>query len=205
MARHQTLEPMMTPKSIAMALAAAAAIGSAQAQPATPAQRAGVPADPSFGTMHFRSNVGSFKMIDGQGRVTIDFQGTMLISRHEGPAPTIEGNLRVEYDNRDRGKRVLFGTGRVTLVGKWRAVQVFGRGLGAVWFGRGVVRLSGEFDRNLETGWYWYDDPADRNPWPSQGTADFYLPPLRPGGNVTPRARDEVRPQTPPANPPRSR
>lgn len=182
----------MTLLRCALSVAALSVAAAVFAQPATPAQRAGVPAGEFF-TMHFQSRVGSFKMLDGQGRVEIQFTGTLLLNNYEGTAPQVSGDLRVEYDNPQRKRRVYFGVGRIVLTGKWRGVQVFGRNLKAVWFGRGVVRLSGEFDRNLETGWYWYDNPAERMPWPSQGVQDVQLPPFRPNPTATPRARDEVR------------
>jgi len=183
----------MTLSRITLALTAVLAAAVSFSQPATPAQRAGVPANPGFGTMHYQTKVGSFKMLDAQGRVEIDFTGTLLLSRYEGLPAAVSGDIRVEYDNKDRQKVVYFGSGRIVLNGKWRGAQIFGRNLRAVWFGAGVVRLSGEFDRNLETGWYWYDDPADRGPWPSQGVADFHLPPFRLATPAKPRARDEVK------------
>lgn len=160
----------------------------ALAQPANDAQRGGL-ADPNYGTLHLQSNLGSFKMLNGKGRVTINFTGTLLLSGIEGGAPVLSGNLKKEYENPERKRTVLTGTGSVTVQGSWRGIQWFGRNMTAVFYGSGVTRLDGEFDRNLETGWYWYDDPADRTPWPSEATMDVLNPAPRrtPGTGEAPR------------------
>ena len=151
-----------------------AAIG--HAQPATPAQRAGVVVDPKdkLATLHFQTNIGSFKMMDGYGRVEISFTGTMLISQLEGPEPQVSGDLQLQYN--DKGRRVYFGRGSIVFRGSWRGVQWFGRNMKGVWFGRGAMRLAGEFDKNLYTGEYWYDDPKQKKPWFAQGTFTIQLP-----------------------------
>ncbi|HRK22271.1 MAG TPA: hypothetical protein PLX06_10695 [Fimbriimonadaceae bacterium] len=119
--------------------------------------------DPSIGTMHLTTKIGSFKLLDGTGRVEVSFTGTMLISQLKGTiVPT--GNLKKEYEARDRV--VYHGTGKVVIEGDFRGIQWFGTNMTGVWTGRGVARITGEFDQNLETGYYWYGkDPNRKIPW----------------------------------------
>jgi hypothetical protein len=60
-------------------------------------------------------------------------------------------------------------------------VQWFGRDLDAVWYGEGMARLVGEFDEDLKTGFYWYDDPKIKFPWFPTAVTEIYLPPKQPG------------------------
>ncbi len=143
------------------------------AQPATPEQRAGVEPNPGFGTMHLQTNLGSFKLVDGKGRAEFTFTGTVLLSQVKGQA-SVTGDVRKEYDA--RGRQVYSGTGKVVVVGSWRGIQWFGRNMKGFWYGAGVARVGGEFDRNLKTGELWYDDPKTVMAWPAQGTGDFILP-----------------------------
>jgi hypothetical protein len=178
--------------STLFSLAALSLAASTLAQPATSEQRAGVPNDPSFRTLHLRTNLGSFKLIDGHGRVEISFTGTVLIVNLQG-THTTSGDLTLQFN--DRGRRAYFGTGRIVVTGQWRGIQCFGRRLSATWFGRGVAHVSGDFDRNLETGWYWFDDPARREAFPSAGIRTVLLPDQGAAVHeVVPRAR---RPATP--------
>jgi hypothetical protein len=120
----------------------------------------------------FETNVGSFKILPrGQtipsGQLTMAFTGSVLISEMKGTI-TPEGNVRREYNNKQRGKEVWFGTGKLTLNGNFRAVQWFGRNLKAKFNGNGFIRLYGEFDKNLDTGYYWFK-PTDKKYWGNYG------------------------------------
>lgn len=173
-----------------LALAFGAAFASAQ--PATPEQRAGVPGGlGALATLHLQTNVGSFRLIDGLGRVEISFSGSILFNQVKGfdggKGLKMEGNLRKEYEGNDR--LLLSGTGRVVVTGRWRGIQWFGTNMRAVWYGRGMARISGEFDRNLETGWYWYDNPKVRNQWMAGGSFTVLLPEWNAAPTPVPRAR----------------
>ncbi|MBS1721960.1 MAG: hypothetical protein JSS66_03015 [Armatimonadetes bacterium] len=161
----------MSQKFLAILLASSMT-ASAFAQAATEAQKAGV-GPGNHGTMHFRTKLGSFKVINGEGRVEFTFTGTVLVSNLDGKLE-VTGNVRKEYEAH---KRVIYtGTGRCVVTGKWRAVQWFGRDMSAVWFGSGVIRLSGEFDRDQKTGEYWYEDPSQVDFWPGNNTIDAVNP-----------------------------
>ena len=120
----------------------------------------------------FETNVGSFKILPrGQtlpsGKLTMNFTGSVLVSEMKGSIVP-EGNVRREYYNEERGKQVWFGSGKLTIDGNFRAVQWFGRNLKAHYFGNGYIRLYGEFDKNLDTGYYWFD-AKDKKFWGNFG------------------------------------
>lgn len=143
--------------------------------------------------MHMQSNLGSFKIIPATddrgnpdaGRLEFSFTGTVLISKLDGKATVSEG-VRKEFDDLDRV--VFHGTGSIVIDGKWRAVQWFGGDMEAVWYGRGIARMVGEFDRNLETGNYWFDDPVSKQSWMTQ-IREIHLPQRQFGSNVVPKDR----------------
>lgn len=163
---------MRSPRALLAVLGFASA-ALASAQPATPEQRAGVQPDPNFATLHLTTKLGSFKLLDGVGRVEISFTGSLLLSKIDGRVLT-SGKLRKEFESKDRV--VYSGTGKVVVTGRWRGIQWFGRDMNAVWFGAGQARLAGEFDKNLETGKYWYDDPEQKFDWMASGTTTIGLP-----------------------------
>ena len=140
------------------------------------------------GILHFVSNLGSFRTIDGSGRMEFEFKGTVLVGRLEGKA-TPTGTLRLEYDK--NGRQIYTGSGRLVIEGKWRAVQWFGSNMRGVWWGKGAMRLVGDFDKKLQTGDYWYDRPDERASWPANGTTTLWLP--KPGygadADVVPKER----------------
>jgi hypothetical protein len=142
-------------------------------QPATPEQRTGVPTKDGYGTLHLETKLGSFKLLDGTGRVEISFTGSILLHKVDGQVE-VSGKLRKEYEGHDR--KVYFGTGKIIVVGKWRGIQWFGKDMNAVWYGAGAARLAGEFDKDLNTGKYWYDDPKKANDWLAAGTFTVPLP-----------------------------
>lgn len=175
---------------LTIVLAAWVAAAMAFGQPATAEQRGSWPLEPGkYATMHLVTKLGSFKMMNAEGRATIRFTGTLMINNYQGKPLVVQGNLRREYNENNR--QIYFGTGTIVLDGKWRGAQWFGRDMRAVWYGKGEVRVSGEFDENLETGWAWYDDPSKRQAWFAQGTFTLFLPaPINtPGTGVVPRER----------------
>jgi hypothetical protein len=142
---------------------------SAFAQPATPAQMAGVKDyGKPMGTLHLQSNLGSFRLIDGLGRLEMRFTGTVLVSGLTDGKVTPGGSVKLEHKS---GTRELYhGTGTIVVTGKWRAIQWFGTGMRAVWYGHGLARITGEFDRNLDIGRYWYNDPTQKFYWFAQSS-----------------------------------
>jgi hypothetical protein len=122
--------------------------------------------------MFFQTNLGSFKLLNGEGRVEFSFSGTVLLSHVEGKIEP-RGNLRQEFN--DRNRRAYFGTGTIVVEGKFRAIQWFGSNMKGQWHGRGIARLIGEYDKNLETGYYWYASSGDKRPWYNVAT-EFVLP-----------------------------
>ncbi|MGE0001798.1 MAG: hypothetical protein AB7F50_01825 [Fimbriimonadaceae bacterium] len=149
-------------------------------QPATPTQMAGVKQDPNFGVLHMQTNLGSFRLIDGRGRVEFTFQGTVLISQLNGTWK-LDGAARKEYE--DKGRLILNGRGKMTITGEWRAVQWFGTNMQGVWYGFGTARLQGEFDRNLNTGTYWFEDQTDVRYWLANNVLDVTVPTRKMGTN----------------------
>lgn len=147
-----------------------------------------------YGTMHMQSNLGSFKIIPATddrgnpdaGRLEFSFTGTVLISKLVGKA-TVSDGVRKEFD--DMNRVVYHGTGSIIIEGNWRAVQWFGGDMEAVWYGRGIARMVGEFDRNLEVGSYWFDDPVAKRSWLTH-IREVTLPQRQFGGSVTPLDRD---------------
>ncbi len=79
------------------------------------------------------------------------------------------GNIRRELVDAKRNKQVYHGTGTMTIDGPVKAVQFFGRNVKARYFGTGIFRLYGEFDKKLETGFYQYDGSPERRPWGTGG------------------------------------
>lgn len=159
---------------ISLAVGALAVATYLVAQPATPAQKAGFEGREKFGTMHLQSNLGSYRSIDGEGRLETTFKGTLLVSKLDGKMNIVSGKLRKEYEGLDR---VVY-TGQATVVfsGKWRAIQWFGSDMRTVWYGSGFMRISGEFDKNMKTGDYWYENPAEKLPFPSSSVFTLTLP-----------------------------
>lgn len=156
-----------------LTLAAVLFSASAFAQPATAAQRAGVTPKADYGTLHLEAPIGAFRLIDGEGRVEMTFRGSVLLSGLQGkvvPGPGVKKEVT-------RGDReVYFGEGRIVVTGKWRAVQWFGGNMKGVWYGRGLARITGEFDRNLNPGRYWYDDPGKKFYWYPNSAITVTLP-----------------------------
>jgi hypothetical protein len=128
---------------------------------------------PKIGTdeILFTTSVGSFKILGSDaapatGQMVLNINGTVLVSGLEGTVRT-EG-LSKEFENKEFGKEAYFGTGKLIVNGKVRSIQAFGRKINGTFKGSGLVRLYGEFDKNLETGWVNYKG-AEREPWGTSG------------------------------------
>jgi hypothetical protein len=142
-----------------------------------------------YGTMHFETKVGSFKILGvarepAEGHIEITFTGTVLVNGT--PKITPSGNLKREYYREDRQQQAYHGTGKLVVDGKFWGIQWFGRDMKADWNGFGVVRLYGEFDKNLQTGKFWYGSaPDEKLDW---GTTGQTVP------NPRPKEQEPIRP-----------
>ncbi|HEY0867066.1 MAG TPA: hypothetical protein VGE01_06805 [Fimbriimonas sp.] len=158
----------------------------------SPAAVSKVPSRANYGVMYFNTNVGSFKILGpgddkAEGVVSFACNGSVLISGLEG---TVQTNLRKEIDNKDLNKQVYFGRGNITISGKYSAIQFFGRDLRAAWNGAGIIRLFGEFDKDLNTGEYWYGGAPSKRYWSSGGMTLTNPEGQRGPGSTSPRVRD---------------
>ncbi len=119
--------------------------------------------------LNFETAIGSFKMIKGKGTASFSFEGTVLLIDVVGDVK-MEGQLKKEFDDPKLKRKCYFGKGKITVVGSWRGIQWFGGQMKGFIKGESIVRIAGEFDKNLDTGFYWYGtDVAKRNPWYSTG------------------------------------
>ncbi|MEQ1821556.1 MAG: hypothetical protein ABL949_03515 [Fimbriimonadaceae bacterium] len=160
---------MSTISAIVFAIAQAG--GKPQATPAaTPKADVLRPTDD---TMYLETTLGSFKVLNGRGKFSFTFKGTVLVSGLDGNV-TVTGNVKKEYDR--EGRVAYFGAGGMELVGTWRGLQWFGENMKATFTGEGAVRLFGEFDKDLNTGFYWYKSLPAKNIWYTSGI-ETKLPP----------------------------
>ena len=148
---------------------------------------------PKYGTLNLFCNLGSFKMLPkvdlAEGRVEIAFSGTLLLSGFVG-TKEITGDVGREYVA--NGRELYYGTGKAVLTGKFRGIQWFGKNLSGTWVGDGVCRLFGEFDANLSTGKFWYDDPTMKRNWGTFGV-QAEIPERKVYGQGTPVQRDKLK------------
>ncbi len=172
--------------SIAFGVLAFTNVSYAQAGKATPQpmpkQEKPVPstAKPTYADFNLATSVGSFKMLEynddaqPEGHFEFTFTGTVLVDtteafKHNRNLTTqvkVEGNVIKELTY--HGRTVYHGTGKMTIDGGWHALQFFGRDLKGKFNGYSVFRLAGEFDKNLETGFYWYTD-GKKEDWGTGG------------------------------------
>jgi hypothetical protein len=148
---------------------------------------------PVYGEIHLSTSIGSFRMLEfnddkpPEGHFEMTFTGTVLVDTTDAvPNPrglttkvTVSGKVRKEVSY--HGRDVYFGTGKIVVDGGWHALQWFGRDMQAYMKGCGVFRVNGEFDKNLETGFYWYAD-GKKMDWGTGGNqptvpASVYAPP----------------------------
>lgn len=143
--------------------------GGPEAAPAAPTRS-------DFGNLNLQTNVGSFRVTGtkdpAEGRLDIEFTGSVLVSELDGTIDASDGLIK-EYD--DRGRKVYFGTGKLVVQGKFRKFQWFGRDMQARFVGKGIFLMFGEFDKNLDTGTFWYDGNPKRYPW-GQGGRTLAIP-----------------------------
>ncbi len=176
-----TLRPAILTLGLATAL-----LTPAFAQKATPEQMGRKAGNPEFATLHLTCGLGSFKTRPKnpvgfvEGRMEITFTGSILVNGLKGNIEVSPG-LSKEFD--DLGRQIYHGTGRLVVDGEWRGLQWFGSDMQAVWYGSGLISLVGEFDKNLNTGEFWFDDPTAKGIWNSHMTT-VQLPEQRLG--VTP-------------------
>ncbi len=124
-------------------------------------------------TIYFETALGSFKILNGRGKITFSFKGTVLVSGLDGKA-AVTGKVKKEYEH--DGRTAYFGEGTIELLGTWRGLQWFGSNMKGVFTGEGNIRLFGEFDKNLDTGFYWYKSLPAKNVWYTSGI-EVKLPP----------------------------
>ena len=180
--------------SVALAAGSLAAIaGVAGAFPGG-AQPAPAAAPELSGKVDFWTKVGSFKIASpkppdvlARGDITMNFQGTVLVVGLVGSATPGPG-VKVQYENAKQGRKVFFGRGKLNLKGKWRAIQFFGRDFKGSWTGMGIMRLYGEFDEKLETGFFQINGKA-RESWGNGGRTINLPPPVQPG-QIKPKIED---------------
>lgn len=141
-------------------------------------------AAPAKATLSLKTKLGSFRLLPKgpipiQGKFTISFTGTILISGMKG---TIQpsGNIRQEVNDVKHQRQVFFGTGKLVMNGQYKAVQWFGRDMNAVFEGFGIFQLYGEYDKNLETGIFSYDNYKTVQKWETYGRA-AYVPEMNSG------------------------
>jgi hypothetical protein len=160
-------------------------------------------ARPEYGTFFLNTNVGTFKIkspgdqqrgnkwefVKAEGTVTMNFTGTVLISGLEGNVNPGAG-VRKEKELKDFDKVLYNGTGRMQISGKFRSIQFFGRNLRMTFNGMGAIFISGEFDRNLSTGEYWFAENPQRMPLMSGGMTLMNPPARAVNQRPVPRVRD---------------
>lgn len=137
------------------------------------------PNDKATGEVAMKAAIGAFKITSpgdrkAFGKVTMSFKGTLLIVGYEGAPIVVSGGLKTEYENKKRERIEYFGEGTITLDGKYRAIQYFGRNLDMNWAGNGIIRVYGEFDKTGLTGTYTIKGEKQR--WWGTGGTTFSLP-----------------------------
>jgi len=123
-----------------------------------------LPAPTPNDTLYLKTKIGSFKFVRKgteypNGRLDLSFTGTVLVSGLvSGSTLQTIGNIREEYDNKQHGKQVFFGKGKIVVVGQFRACQCFATDIDLTFKGSAILRITSEFDKNFDTGSYWFDD-----------------------------------------------
>jgi hypothetical protein len=133
-------------------------------------KKKGPPQKPAYGNFWLETKIGSFRMMEfnddsmPEGHFEMSFTGTVLVDTSEavkhprGLQTTIHTEGSVKEELNYHGRRLFHGTGKIVVDGGWHALQWFGRDMSGKFSGSGVFRLSGEFDKSLNTGQYWYED-----------------------------------------------
>lgn len=150
----------------------------------TPTPKAATPGED---TLFMSTSVGSFKILPPgpdttRGVLDIDFEGTLMVSGLKGTA-TPSGGVQLEYERPKHNRRVYFGKGHIRVAGDFRSIQFFGRNLKGSFHGTAVARLYGEFDRQMETGYYWYASNPEKVDWGTYGRTVVVPPQAMPGAS----------------------
>jgi hypothetical protein len=133
-------------------------------------------------TMYFSTGVGSFKLLPPgpnttKGTLDMTFEGTVMVSGLKGTVTPGPG-VRLEYTRADHGRQVFFGKGHIRVSGDYRAIQFFGKNLKGSFTGVTVARLYGEFDKSMETGYFWYASQPTKMDWGTNGRT-LSVPPFK--------------------------
>ena len=145
-------------------------------------------------TLFFSTTVGSFKLLPPgpdttRGTLDMDFEGTLMVSGLKGTIVPGAG-VRMEYERPRYARKVYFGKGHIRISGEYRAIQFFGRNLKGSFKGNTVARLYGEFDKNMETGYYWFASQPTKQDWGSYGRTLTVPPYKSPQDATTGKVRD---------------
>ncbi|RYG25928.1 hypothetical protein EON82_05355 [bacterium] len=146
---------------------------------------------PATDTLFIQTGVGSFKILPPgpdktRGTLDINFEGTVMVSGLTGTVTPGPG-VRLELERKDHNRKVFFGKGHIRVSGEFRAIQFFGRNLKGSYSGIGIARLYGEFDKNMETGYFWYASQPEKVDWGAYGRT-LVVPPAK-AGPVAPRGK----------------
>lgn len=163
------------------------------------------------GTMLLKTQLGSFQL-EGEGTVEMTFRGTLLIERLDGAVTVVGQNkpddIRLEFEGYDR--KVWFGRGKAVIRGKFRRLQWFGGDLDAVWRGKGLAYVFGEYDPVTKSSGVCKVDDLPWRPWFTTGQ-QFWVPkelePLYVTGQIKPEGSggsDETPEEAPPSTDPSS-
>ena len=142
-------------------------------------------------TLYFSTTVGSFKLLPPgpektAGTLDVEFEGTLMVNGLKGQI-TPGAGVRLEYDRPKHERKVYFGKGHIRISGDFRSIQFFGRNLKGSFKGVAVARLYGEFDKNMETGYYWFGSNPQKQDWGSYGhtvVVPMYKAPTQQPGKV---------------------
>ena len=149
-------------------------------------------APPQVGQVAMNTKIGSFKITSpgdqlAYGKIKMTFRGSCLIVGYDGKIPLVASpSLHVEYKDDKRQRIEYHGTGSITLEGRFRAIEWFGRDLNMDWSGLGICRVYGEFDKDGNTGTYTIKNKKTQY-WGSGGM-QFVLPP-RDVSDIAPKVK----------------
>lgn len=160
---------------------------------------------PKYGTLRLRAGLGSFRL-EGEGRVEMTFRGTLMLVNFNGKID-LQGRVRKEFEG--MGRTVWFAARdesgrfpRAVIEGKWRYLQWFGGDMQAVWRGRGIALIFGEYDEHGDSGTWQLDDNPPY-PWHNVGRAIYVPEEITPGYNHSQKRNDKNSRQSKPATSPK--
>jgi len=114
----------------------------------------------------------------------------VLVSGADAGVATATGNLKLEYSSGKYKKQVYHGQGKLAVHGKFKVIQFFGSHLSGRFAGLGIFHLYGEFDKDLETGYYWYDG-GQKKDW-GTGGLQVTVPGFDPSKYVIPKPKVKI-------------